>query len=318
MRLRRSTLGRLGRRLARAATRILAVIGLIALSGITVQANAENNERQLYPPPGQLVDIGGGEEIHLRSWGSATDGPTIVLDVSAATPSSLWAWVGLALGEHHRVVAFDRPGMAWSRGPWAPRDSQHAADALARALSAADIPPPYVIVGHSYGGFSARVFAGTYPENVAGLALLDTTHPDGGGELRFATFYRIRAWLGHAGVFQLTPPSDDFWELPAEERPAANAVNQWASHLDTSAEELEAWHTSAAQVRAVGSDFGDLPLLVVSAVGSPAHIDLQRDLARLSSTGRFVEINADHMGMLVSQPQSEHVVRAIEEFLTAL
>lgn len=280
-----------------------------------MQANAEQAERREFPPPGQLVDIGGGELIHLRQWGISNPGPTIVLDVSAATPSSLWAWVGRALGENHRVVAFDRPGMAWSRGPWAPRDSRHAADALARALAAADIPPPYVIVGHSYGGFSSRVFAGSYPDRVAGLVLLDATHPDGGGEVRFATSYRVRAWLGHAGLFQLSPPDDYFWELPADERPAAYAVNLWASHLDTSAEELEAWPTSAAQVRAVGSDFGDLPLLVVTGGGSSA---LQRDLVGLSSAGRLVEINADHMGMLVSRAQSELVVRVIEEFLAGL
>lgn len=153
---------------------------------------------------------------------------------------------------------------------------------------------------------------------MTGLVLLDTTHPDGGGELSFATWYRLRAWQGHAGLFQLSPPYDHFWQLPADERPGAYAVNLWASHLDTSAEELEAWPVSAAQVRATGSAFGDLPLLVVSGAGSPAHLDLQRDLARLSTAGRFVEISADHMGMLVSQPQSELVVRAIEDFVASL
>ena len=302
----------------RASTRVLAVVGVLVLSGITVQARAEQAERGTHPPPGRLVDIGGGQLIHMRTWGESNDGPTIVLDVSGATPSSIWAWVGRALGEHHPVVAFDRPGMAWSRGPWAPRDAQHAADALASALTAANIPQPYVVVGHSYGGFSSRVFAGTYRDMVSGLVLLDTTHPDGGGEVAFATFYRIRAWLGHMGMFQLLPPPDSFSELPPEERASAHAVNAWASHLDTSAEELEAWPISAAQVRAVGSDFGDLPLLIVGGVGSPSHLDLQRDLTRLSSNSQFVEINADHMGMLVSRGQSELVVQQLEQFVDSL
>lgn len=161
------------------------------------------------------------------------------------------------------------------------------------------------------------MFAGTHPADVAGLALLDTTHPDGGGQRGFAAYYRVRAWQGHAGLFQLAPPDDYFWELPAAERPAAYAVNLWTTHLDTSAEELEAWPASAAQVRAVGSDFGDLPLLVIGA-GSGPHMDLQRDLARLSSAARFVEIDVDHMGMLVNRAQSELVIREIEEFLEAL
>ena len=306
------------RRMLRAAARILAVLGLLVLSGITVQARAEQSERESFPPPGQLVDVGGGQLIHLRTWGEANDGPTIVLDISGATPSSLWTWMGRALGEHHRVVAFDRPGMAWSTGPWAPRDAQHAADALAAALTAAGLPEPYVIVGHSYGGFSSRVFAGSYRDRVSGLALLDTTHPDGGGELAFATFYRIRAWLGHTGLFQLFPATDSFTELPPEERAGADAVNNWASHLDTSAEEIEAWPTSAAQVRDVGSGFGDLPLLIVSGVGSASELALQRDLIRLSSNSEFVEINADHMGMLASREQSELLLPHLEQFIDSL
>ena len=302
----------------RAAIQISAVVGLLVLSGITVQARAEQSEREAHLPPGQLVAIGGGQLIHVRTWGDSNPGTTIVLDISAATPSSLWAWVGRALGEHHRVVAFDRPGMAWSAGPWAPRDAQHAADALASALTAAGIPPPYVVVGHSYGGFSSRVFAGMYRDRVSGLALLDTTHPGGGGEIGFATFYRLRAWQGHLGMFQFFPPPNHFSELPPEEQASAHAVNTWASHLDTSAEELEAWPTSAAQVRAIGSNFGDLPLLVVSGVGSPTQIDTQRDLARLSSNSRFVEIDADHMGMLASRGQSELLLEHLEQFIDSL
>jgi len=50
----------------------------------------------------------------LAIWGAATGGPTILLDVSAGQPSSIWAWIASDLGRHYRVVAYDRPGMAWS------------------------------------------------------------------------------------------------------------------------------------------------------------------------------------------------------------
>ena len=306
----------------RAALRVLAVLALLVMSGITVQARAENIERRAYPPPGQLVDIGGGQLIHIRRWEPAVrnDGPTIVLDVSAAMPLSEWAWVGRGLAEAgHSVVAYDRPGMAWSRGPWQPRDAGHAADALHKALSKAGIEPPFVVVGHSYGGFSARVFTGRYRADIAALILLDTTHGEGGGEQGFATFYRVRAWQAHAGLFHLERPSySGLWALPEEERAAADAVSLWTSHLDTSAEELEAWHTSVQQIRALGGH-GDLPLLVVCANDSrPQHVALQRDLATLSSNSRFVELNVDHMGMLVVREQAALVVAEMNGFLAGL
>jgi pimeloyl-ACP methyl ester carboxylesterase len=233
-------------------------------------------------------------------------------------PLSEWAWIGGGLADAgHLVVAYDRPGMAWSRGPWQLRDAGHAADALAKTLATAGIPPPYVVVGHSYGGFSARVFAATNKERVAGLVLLDTTHPDGGGELSYATAYRVQAWQAHAGLFELSPPYDFFWELPEDERAAANAVSQWPSHLDTSAEELEAWHTSAAQVKAV-PDLGDMPVLVIAAAGPEEHIQLQRDLTRLSTRSQFEQVNANHMGMLVSPAQADLVIEAIERFLASI
>jgi pimeloyl-ACP methyl ester carboxylesterase len=296
----------------------VAVLFVLALIGPTVQANSERSQRRVYPPPGRLVDIGGGQFIHIRTWGSqAADRPTIILDVSASEPSSLWAWVGPALGKHNFVVAYDRPGMAWSLGPSRPRDALSAANALARALDAASIPGPYVVVGHSYGGFSARAFTQTHRDAVVGLVLLDTTHPDGGGGPGFAEFYRLRAWMGHSGLFEVQPPRDDFRELPLKEQAPAFAVSLWTTHLDTSAEELEAWDTSAQQLRALG-DLGDLPLLVVGTPSSGAHLDQQRDLAGLSSRGQFVQLSVNHMGMLVRQDEAAATIDAIEEFADSL
>jgi pimeloyl-ACP methyl ester carboxylesterase len=291
---------------------------------ITIQAHAEQQERALYPPPGELVDIGGGQLIHLRTWeppvAPTANAPTIVLDVSASMPLTEWAWIAPALAaKGHRVVAYDRPGMGWSRGPWQPRDSARAADALAKTLTTAGISPPYIVVGHSFGGFSVRVFAGSHTEDVKGLVLLDTTHPDGGGEVLFATWFRVRAWQGHAGYFHIWNPVDNwFSSLPIEDQGPSVAVSRWTSHLDTTAEELEAWHTSAAQVRAASLNLHGIPLLVVAGLGSENHLAQQRDIASISKRSTYVEIGSDHMGMLVQEWQTPPVLEAIEEFLASL
>jgi len=302
------------RRLAAAAVRIGVVVTALGLVWLCALAYWEHDERLRYPPPGQLIAIGDGREIHLRTWGADHDGPTIILDVSAATPSSVWAWIAGDLGERHRVVAYDRPGLGWSRGANGPRDARSAAEALRTALRIAGHEPPFIVVGHSYGGYSARVFAGLYSDEIAGLALLDTTHPDGGGDTSYGRIYRLLAWRSHAGLMRLFPAGDEFGGLPPADAAAARAVSGWRSHSDAAADELEAWTLSEADVRRFGH-YGDLPLLVLSGVGSDEHLERQRDLTSLSSASEFVQLNVGHISMMTDRQQSAQVSRLLGRFV---
>jgi len=305
------------RRFARATLHIAAIAVIAVIATMTVQAHLEQQERAAFPPPGQMVDIGGGERIHVRTWGEREAGtPALILDASAAMPSSEWAWIGQMLGQGHFLVAYDRPGMAWSDGPKKPRDAASAARALTAALAVAHIEPPYVVIAHSYGGFSSRAFVGLNRDDVAGLVLLDTTNPNGGGGAGFAAFYRARAWQGHAALFRLFPPQNSFSSLPLFEQAPAQVVSHWRSHLDTTAEELEAWPASVADIRDL--TFGDLPVLVVSARGSAAHLDLQRDMLGVSGSSDYVELDVDHVGMLLVEDQARLSSDAIEGWLGEL
>ena len=304
-------------RLLIAAVRVFGVIALVALAGMSLQACVERAERDRFPAPGQLVDVGGGQLIHLRQWGGSNIGPTLLLDGSAAMPSSIWSWVGPGLADlGHRVVAIDRPGMGWSRGPWQPRDARHAAEAIAAALDTAAIPSPYVVVAHSYGAFSSRVFTGLHRDQVVALVLLDTTHPDTGGPV-VAIPYRMQALVGHTGLFQVVSLPDGFGGLPPTDADAARSVTKWTTHLDTTAEELEVWSESANQVREF-HDFGDLPLLVVSGWADDIHLDQQRDLLELSTASHFAQLDAEHMGMLLNEPEARNLIPIIDEFIRSL
>jgi pimeloyl-ACP methyl ester carboxylesterase len=307
----------MARRLGRAFLRVALVLLTIPLLGVAVQAWSEHASHEQFPAPGRLIDVGGGQLIHLRSWGDENNGLTLILDVSCCQSSSVWAWVAQELSVRHRVVAYDRPGMAWSLGSSGPRDAESAAEALTAALGVAGIGPPYVVVGHSYGGLSARVFTGMHRDQVRGLVLLDTTHPDGGGGQGFALLSRHYAWTAHSGLLQLSPPPNDYNQLPTEEAAGAYAVSLWTTHLDATADELEVWDATTAQARAAG-DFGDLPLLVASVPGPPEHVALQRDLLRLSTSSSYVELNASHMGMLMDRDQATVTAAEIERFVDAL
>jgi pimeloyl-ACP methyl ester carboxylesterase len=152
-----------------------AVIAGLSLAGAGYEAIASRGDASAYPPPGQMVDVG-GYRLHLQCVG--TGSPTVVLDAGLGGTSLDWSLVQAEIGQTTRVCAFDRAGMGWSDSSPEPRDAQHIAQELHALLHNANVPGPYVLVGWSYGGMYAREYAGQYSDEVAGLVLLDSSHPD--------------------------------------------------------------------------------------------------------------------------------------------
>ena len=133
--------------------------------------------RAAYPAPGRLVRLPGGRHLHVTSIGSGR--PTVVMEAGSGDWSLTWCLVAPAVAGGSariagtRVVTYDRAGMGWSD----PTGRRPAAAGYVRdlrsGLRAAGIRPPYVLVGHSMGGVYMRLFAHTYPTEVAGLVLVD-------------------------------------------------------------------------------------------------------------------------------------------------
>jgi pimeloyl-ACP methyl ester carboxylesterase len=128
-----------------------------------------------YPPTGKLVDIG-GYKLHINATGKGS--PTVVLIAGAGDFSFDWSLVQPEVSRFARVASYDRAGMAWSDPGPTPRTMAQEAYELHLLLMKAAIPPPYVLVGHSVGGLIARVYASQYPQEVAGMVLVDSTHED--------------------------------------------------------------------------------------------------------------------------------------------
>ena len=154
-----------------------AVVGLGAagLVSAAYQSYGTVLDRRRYPPPGDLVAIG-GQELHLLM--SPGAGPTLVVVAALGTPAIEWLPIQRALAPDVSVVLYDRGGLGWSDPGPRPRTAARMADELHALLTAARIEPPYVLAGHSFGGLIALIYTVRHREHVAGLALIDSSHPD--------------------------------------------------------------------------------------------------------------------------------------------
>ena len=131
-----------------------------------------------YPPPGRLVDIGGWR-LHLNCTGEPMAGrPTVVLEAGAGDFSVEWSLVQPGVDRFAHVCSYDRGGDGWSDlGPH-PRTFRQIVYELHTLLERAGERGPYILVGHSYGGWLVRLYQSTYPGEVAGMVLVDAGADD--------------------------------------------------------------------------------------------------------------------------------------------
>ena len=153
------------------------VIGLVALGviGVIYQAFGTEIYRRIYPPPGELVDVG-GHSLHINCVGEGS--PTVILESGSGATSVDWANIQPEVANTTRVCAYDRAGSGWSEPGPGPGDPQQIAGELHTLLGNAGIDGPYVLVGHSFGGLYVRMYAELYPNEVEGMVLVDSSHPE--------------------------------------------------------------------------------------------------------------------------------------------
>jgi hypothetical protein len=154
-------------------------LGLLFLMGVAVLASAAGKRAQArlvadYPPPGQLVDVG-GDRLHLHCQGEGS--PAVIFDAGAGfAPGLALAHLQRAAAEHTTGCTFDRAGQGWSDPSPRPRTAEVMVEELHLLLQRAGVPAPYVLAGWSFGGLTARLLAYQHPDEVAGLVLMDARH----------------------------------------------------------------------------------------------------------------------------------------------
>jgi pimeloyl-ACP methyl ester carboxylesterase len=304
--------------------------GVLALGtvGVLWQLIASRRDHRRFPAPGRLVDVG-GHRLHLNVMGQPTAGPTVVLEAGMASMSANWAWVRDELARDGRVVSYDRAGLGWSDDGHQPMDAATSAASLHAALGAAAVAPPYVLAGHSYGGLVTRMFADRYPDEVAGVVLVDASHPDQWANIpasrngrTVAAGNRVTALLARCGMLRLFHAERPFIAgLPPREYAEMRAYLARPQGWSAGADGLIAWgRHSRAQVNAAG-DLGSRPLVVLSVTEQDRYSEvltrLQAELPSLSSNSRHLTVTGATHYTLVSERRHAAVVSAAIRAVTA-
>ena len=271
--------------------------------------------------PGQLVDVG-GHRMHLRCTGSGS--PTVVLEPGAGAMSASLGWITPAVAAETRVCVYDRAGRGWSEPAGTPQDGTQVATDLHTLLHRADVPEPYVLAGHSFGGLYALTFAARYPDEVAGMVLVDSTAPAASPSEAVASdlMGRVSALVSataRLGLGQLVGElaADG---LPPEVQDEVRARTATASNLRSTVDEYAqagVWAGAAAAL----TDFAGKPLVVLTAGqgNSAGWAEAQDRLASLStnSVHRTVS-NATHGDLVGDQQKAAATSQAIHDLLTAV
>ena len=250
-----------------------------------------------------LFDVG-GRRLYLSCMGASDDGPTVVLEAGHGNDSTIWLAVQAALAPTTRVCAYDRanaPGGTSDPAP-TPRTAEDVVSDLRALLDAADVPGPYVLVGHSLGGLFVRLYASEHPDEIAGLVLVDPSHEDQADRTR-----------------QLVGP--DLWS--ALEAQAASFTDPEGFDVQVIAEQVRSARAAAPLptvplvilTHGLPADSAQLPPTWPTAEEEAMWRELHQDLAGLVPEGR--QIIAEQSGHFIQLDQPELVVASVLEVVAA-
>jgi pimeloyl-ACP methyl ester carboxylesterase len=256
-------------------------------------------------PPGRLVDVGDGINMHIYCTGEGS--PTVVLDAGLNGGTMSWAGVQEQVSNHTRVCSYDRAGMSWSEPGTKPRTYMRIADELHALLDAAGEQGPYVLVGHSVGAHTVRFFVQKYPTDVAGIVLVDPAHEKILTTELIPAIQQIqRTYVGyaHGGFWRYILNPGFIMGVEGPNVPLEIIKNLEVVYspksLYTAADELAAMYET---VRALNSTYvmgalDDKPAIVLSADNEIAHLtgalEPHKELASLSTRGEQILVPSGH------------------------
>jgi pimeloyl-ACP methyl ester carboxylesterase len=246
---------------------LVTVAGLaifVAFVGYSYQVIQTHLDARRFPMNGTLIDVG-GHKLNINCTGAGA--PTVVLETGLETLAMSWEKVQPGIEKFTRVCVCDRAGYGWSEAGPLPRTSLQIAKELHQLLRNAGEKPPYLLVGVSSGGMHVRVFNGLYPNDVAGMVLVDSSVEDQWNEMppdiqqwwakasrEYQEDLKAQAWLDLFGIARLKSNQQSQGGRLSLQPKFALAVRSESANFDEDSRELKGSGT-----------LGDKPLIVLTA-----------------------------------------------------
>ncbi|TDO56694.1 pimeloyl-ACP methyl ester carboxylesterase [Kribbella sp. VKM Ac-2571] len=301
---------------------VLVILMLLALGG-----GYETISRSTDPTVtmrGQLVDIG-PYRLHLECTGSV--GPTVILEPGGGGSAASMGLIAPSVARDSRVCVYDRAGRGWSDPASSPPDGAQIATDLHELLARAHVPGPYVLAGHSFGGLYVRAFAARYPEEIAGLVLVDSTGAKNTPvSPQKASSYSVlkhlsslAATTSRLGVGRLIAGTG-FSELPPTYRDDARTTAATGKEMSGFLDEFGVANRSEAQAGELRS-LGAKPLIVLTAEldNSKGWMATQNQTVTLSTNSLHrVVSGATHASFVESPDHAAAVTQAIHDVVASV
>jgi len=297
---------------------------LLFLSAVGGAYETYRETTDSYAMPGQLIDVG-GHKLHINCTG--TGSPTVVLEPGLGELSTAMAWIASDVAATTRVCVYDRAGRGWSESAGTAHDGVQVATDLHTLLDRAGEQGPYVLAGHSAGGLYVLNFAQLFPDQVAGVALLDSMSPQQytaiDGWPGFYEMYRrasaVMPSLSRLGLGQAMYGSA-YGDLPAVARDQERAFWATPRHARSVRDEFSQIRTTMSEAQAL-TTLGDRPLVVLTAEkdAEGGWFAAQDKLAALSTNSVHRKLaNADHDMLTSQQATAAQSGQAIRDVVNAV
>jgi pimeloyl-ACP methyl ester carboxylesterase len=326
---------------------ILWFLAGVVAAAVVYQKLGERRDARHFPPSGRLLSVD-DHRLHFSEQGSGA--PAVVLESGIAASSLSWSHVQPLLAKFTRVVSYDRAGLAWSDPPPASPTLERITKTLASLLEKAQILPPYLLVGHSFGGLLIRAFAYERPDQVAGLVLVDPVSTETWARCsdlnkrrlaRGVKLSRRGAWLARLGIVRLALAAatrgnrpltlviakasagkampflarlvGELQKLPPDVLPVVRSHWSRAKAFQAMAAYLEALPQCAETVSNMMVS-PEIPVIVLSAANAtPSELQERDQWVRQSQRGRHIQV--ENTGHWLHLERPDVVAEAVRELL---
>lgn len=290
--------------------------GLLIFAGLSIvgfiyEKIVEVIDAKTITPPGQIVMVD-GHKMHIYCTGENEIGkPTVILDSGAGDNWESWRRVQPEVAKRTRVCSYDRSGLGFSETAKNDHSNVTVAKELEELLQVANIQPPYIMVGHSIGGFNIRLFAQNNKDKIVGLVFVDPSlegmqksEESLSAKISFGLISVLARYVTGTGLYRLILTAFPDFRPYTTSNAVSRAGVATVKVMNTTIKESK--NVSYDAVKSA-DNFGSVPLIVLTsketAAYDPSWLFWSKDLARTSSNGKQITVKDSSHYIQIDQPQ---------------